>query len=115
MVPYSFSSDSHALRAQLTDNRLDALLFDRAQTIAGDAQADPALLALEPETLRVQVRQETPALLVVGVRDVVAGQGSLAGDLTDFRHDRASRPRGAPDGNEAGPDKNEPRFIPAVS
>src|SRR5262245_4998998 len=110
MVSYSFNSDPHALRAQLADDRLDAPLLDSAQAVAGDAQADPALLALEPETLRVQVRQETPALLVVRVGDVVAGQGSLAGDLTDFPHDRASRSMDAPDGKRGQPGRKRAAF-----
>ncbi len=67
------ASDLHAVGAQLGNDDVDALLLDRAQRIRGDAQADPALLAFEPETLRVQVRQEAATLLVVGVRDAISG------------------------------------------
>src|SRR5262249_16759307 len=51
-----------------------------------EAQRHPALLGLQPKTLCVQVRQEAPALLVVGVRDSVTDTGLLAGDLADARH-----------------------------
>src|SRR5688572_31745007 len=97
-----------ALEAQLGNDLLDALLLDRAQAAGRDAQADEATLALQPEALHVQVRQEPPATPVVRVGDRVAGHRPLAGDLTDSGH--GCNPQGgAPDG---GPE-NESRFIPA--
>src|SRR6478735_8681893 len=80
------TSDLHAVGAQLGNDYVDALLFDRAQRIRGDAQADPALLALEPETLRMQVRQEAATLLVVGVRGAITSGRPLAGNFADAGH-----------------------------
>src|SRR5215213_956937 len=79
-------SELDALGAQLADHGLDALLLDRAQAAGRDAQADEATLALYPEALHVQVRQEAPATPVVGVGHRVAGHRPLAGDLTDSGH-----------------------------
>src|SRR5512137_2456627 len=79
-------SDLDALGAQLGHDGLDALLVDRAHAVARDTQGHPALLRLEPEALRVQVGQETPAPPIVGVRDGVTGHRLLAGDLTDSGH-----------------------------
>src|SRR5262245_28924862 len=81
------ASDLYALLAQLRDDDLDALLLDGTQARGGHAQAHPALLAFEPETLRVQVRQEAAALLVVGVGDAVSNSRLLAGDFADAGHD----------------------------
>src|SRR5579862_4804628 len=75
-----------ALGAQLGDDLVDALLLHRAHAGRAQAQRDPALLGLEPETLSVQIRQEAAALLVVGVRDSVTDGGPLAGDLADAGH-----------------------------
>src|SRR6516162_4120308 len=80
--------DLLALSAQLG---VDAPLLDRAHAARRDAQRYPALLGLEPEALRVQVRQETAALLVVRVRDAVADGRALARDLTDAGHKQTLR------------------------
>src|SRR3569833_3911134 len=78
--------DLHALRAQLGNDLVDALLFDRAQPIRGNAQRHPPLLGLDPETLRTQVRQKAATLFVVGVRDAVTNARLLAGDFADAGH-----------------------------
>jgi len=65
---------------------IQAVLLDRAQRVRGHAQRDPPLLAFEPETLRVQVRQEATALLVVGVGHGVAHDGALASEFADAGH-----------------------------
>src|SRR5579864_4675094 len=75
-----------ALGAQLGDDLVDALLLHGAHAAGRQPQADPALLGLEPEALRVQVRQEATAPLVVGVGDSVTDGGSLAGDFADAGH-----------------------------
>src|SRR5262245_48959254 len=80
------ASDLYALPAQLVDDDFDALLLDGAHARGRHTQAHPALLALEPETLRVQVRQEAAALLVVGVGDAVSDSRLLAGDFADAGH-----------------------------
>src|SRR5215467_223301 len=79
-------SELHALRAQLGDDLVDALLLDGAHAVGRQAQRHPALLGLEPEALRVQVRQEAAALLVVGVRDAIADGRLLASDFADAGH-----------------------------
>ena len=76
----------HALRAQLGNDLVDALLFNRTQPVRGNAQGHPTLLGLDPETLRTQVRQKAAALLVVGVRDAVTDGRLLAGDFANAGH-----------------------------
>src|SRR4029453_11628426 len=105
-------SDLHALGAQLRDDGLDALLLERTQAVTGHPQGDPALLTLEPETLRMEVRQKPASAAIVRVRYRVAAGGPLAGDLTDFGHDRSPASQGAPRAGRSGRE-NEPRFIPA--
>src|SRR5262249_31953135 len=68
------------------DDGLDALLLDGAQAVGRDAQRHPPLLRLHPEALRMQVRQEAAALLVVRVGDAVTDGGLLASDLADPGH-----------------------------
>src|ERR1700752_1687819 len=79
-------SELHAPRAQLGDDLVEALLLDGAHAAGGQAQRDPALLGLEPEALRVQVRQEAAPPLVVGVGDAVTDSRLLAGDFADAGH-----------------------------
>src|SRR2546429_9801323 len=75
-----------ALGAQLGEDLVDAALLDGAHAAGGQPQAHPALLRLDPETLRVQVGQKPPALLVVGVGDSVPHPRLLAGDLANAGH-----------------------------
>src|SRR5215469_12185972 len=86
MAPGSRASDLVALDAQLGDDLVDALLLDGAHAARRQTQRHPALLRLHPEALRMQVRQEAAALLVVGVRDAVTDGRLLAGDLADAGH-----------------------------
>src|SRR6185295_11273275 len=51
-----------------------------------DAQPDEAFFVLEPEALRMQIRQETATRLVVGVGYRVPHHWSLAGDLANPGH-----------------------------
>src|SRR6185437_2120820 len=88
VMPPSVPLDAHTLLAQLAHDGIDALLLDRAQAVGRNAQAHPALLRLEPETLRVKVRQEAPAALVVRVGYAVADGRALARDLAHSGHDR---------------------------
>ena len=50
------------------------------------AQGDKTLLALNPETVRVQVRQETAFSRVQCVGTVVTGHRTLASNLADSGH-----------------------------
>jgi hypothetical protein len=47
-----------------------------------NAQFHPAVFAFHPESVRVQVGQETPPGLVVGVRNIVSRDGPLSRNLT---------------------------------
>src|SRR6516164_7780390 len=86
MMAPSDGSELVALGAQLRDDLVDALLLDGTHAVGREPQRYPAFLGLEPETLRVQVRQEAAALLVVGVGDAVTDSRLLAGDLADAGH-----------------------------
>src|SRR6516165_6040383 len=86
VAPSRGPSELVALRPQLRDNLVDALLLEGAHPAGRQAQRYPALLGLEPETLRMQVRQEAAALLVVGVRHAITAGRRLAGDLADAGH-----------------------------
>src|SRR5690625_2828755 len=108
------SSDLLATGTQLGDHGFDALLVDGAQCVVGYAQLDPALFAGNPETTLVQVRLPAATVLVVGVRDVVAGTHALACDLAltshDGLHDRCGSPIGQDD---VGPARQKPlRDVP---
>ena len=78
--------NAFAARANVSQHLLDAVLVDDAHALVGDAQAYPALLGFQPETLALQVRQKTAAGLVVGVRNVVSGLRALPSDLTYLGH-----------------------------
>src|SRR5579862_6621843 len=80
------ASELQALCAQLGDDLVDALLLEGTHAAGREPQPHPALLGLEPEALRVQVRQEATALLVVGVRDAVTDGRLLASDFADAGH-----------------------------
>src|SRR4051794_27204083 len=80
------TSNLHAVRTHFREHGIDALLVDGAQSLVGQTQGDPALLALDPQTPIMQVRQETSMRLVVGVGNVVSVKNALAGDLTDPGH-----------------------------
>ena len=51
-----------------------------------DTQGDKTLLALNPETVRVQVRQETAFSRVQCVGTVITGHRTLASNLADSGH-----------------------------
>ena len=81
----------HALGAKLGEDGVDALLLNRAQAVGRQAQRNPTLLGLDPETLYVQIRQEAATLLVVRVGDAVTNGRPLAGDLADAGHTKQPR------------------------
>ena len=85
--------DKKGIDVVLADLRArgEAFLVDEPKGGIAHAQADPAVLALDPEAAALQVRQETALRLVVRVRDVVADHRRLTGDLTDSGHGRCVR------------------------
>src|SRR5690606_12779963 len=80
------SSDLFAACAEVGQNGIDPVLVDGAHGVGGNAQLHPAVLAGDPEPALVQVGHEAAAGLVHGMRDVVAGRRSLAGDLAYSGH-----------------------------
>ena len=79
--------------AQFGQDGFDAVLVDQAQAGVGNAQADPAVLAFDPEAAVLQIRQEAALGLVVGVGNIVAHHRGFSRHLADSSHDRYSRIR----------------------
>src|SRR6266850_6792722 len=65
---------------------IDPELVDTAQPGGRYSQADPAVLAFQPEAAVMQVGLEGADRLVIGVRHEVALHGLFAGDLADAGH-----------------------------
>ena len=62
--------------------------FSMVRKTAGrDSQAHEALFALQPESMRMQIRQEAAALAIVRMGHRVTGFRAFARDLADSRHD----------------------------
>ncbi len=72
---------------QIGQNRIDSVLCDRADSGGRDTQTHPAVLALNPETLVLNVRQKPTLGLVVCVGDVVSHHWAFTRDLAYARHD----------------------------
>jgi hypothetical protein len=64
--------DLFAAGADIRQHGGDAQLVDNAHSFAGNAQFHPALFAIHPETVLMQIGQETPTRLVIGMGDVIA-------------------------------------------
>src|SRR5690606_425551 len=80
------SSDLFAAGTEVGEDGVDAVLVDGAQGLGGNTELDPAVLAGDPEAALMQVRHEAAAGLVHGMRDVVSGRRTLAGDLAYTGH-----------------------------
>jgi hypothetical protein len=70
--------NASAAFTDINQNGINALFVNDAQPMAGDTQADPALLTLHPEAALMQIRIENSFGLVVSVRNVIAYNTSLA-------------------------------------
>src|ERR1700693_5961778 len=86
VAPVWLALELVALGAQLGDDLVDAALLDGAHAAGGQPQRHPALFRLDPEALRVQVRQKAPARLIVGVGDSIPHGRLLASDLANAGH-----------------------------
>jgi hypothetical protein len=90
-----------ALFAQFGENHIDAFFIDDPHALRGHAQLYKAPLAFDPEPMNVQIRQKTAAGLIVGMRYIVSGEGTLARYLADSGHwiylQPANRISGKPD------------------
>ena len=73
----------YATRPDIGQHLVDAQLVDDAQPFAADPKLYPAVFTLYPEPALVQVGQEAPFALVVGVGNVVPRHGLLSGYLAD--------------------------------
>ncbi|AMA44185.1 hypothetical protein APT63_00385 [Pseudomonas sp. 22-AL-CL-001] len=78
-----------AASTQLGQHDFDTTLVDDAHALGGNAQTDKALLGFNPETVMLQVWQETTTGFVVCVGNVVPRYRTLTGNLTDSRHTSA--------------------------
>jgi hypothetical protein len=81
-----FTSDFLAATTQISQYGVDPALVDGAQTLIGNAQGHPALLAFHPNAVHMEIGKEYALGLVVCVRDVVAYYTPLAGYLADSGH-----------------------------
>lgn len=73
---------------RLHPDKMEVRKFDPKARV-GESEPHPAILALDPETTVLQVREEPPLGFVVRVGNVVPDDRLLAGYLTYARHDAA--------------------------
>jgi len=85
----TFSLELFAASAQLGQHYVDTTLVNDAHAFGRYAQTHETLLGFNPETVVLQVRQETTTGFVVCVGNVVPGYWTLTSNLTDSRHDSA--------------------------
>jgi hypothetical protein len=79
-------SDLRAARPDVSQHPIDTAFVDDAQALRANPQLDPALLALHPETVGLEIRQKAPARFIVRMRHVISGYGPLSGDLANTGH-----------------------------
>ena len=77
------------MRAHFSEHDVDAFLVDRTQTVLGYSYMHPAILALDPQAPRLQVRHKAAARLVVRMGNVVSQLRFLTRNLTYPWHDAA--------------------------
>jgi hypothetical protein len=77
-----------AASAQVAQYAIDTFLIDDAHTLGGETQAHPAVLALNPEFMGVQIGQEASFGFVVCMGNVVSRNRAFTGYLADSRHGR---------------------------
>ncbi|MGJ8517120.1 hypothetical protein LMG33810_001451 [Carnimonas sp. LMG 33810] len=78
--------DALTASTQLAQNLIDTFFVDDAHALGGYAQFDETFFALNPEAMRVQVRNEPTTRFTLGVRYIVTRHRTLAGDLTYLGH-----------------------------
>jgi hypothetical protein len=79
--------NDEALLLGLLQDRHDTILVDGADGGGSNFQRYPSILFGDVEALLLQVRIELTLGFVVGVRNVVAYAGTLAGQITNSGHD----------------------------
>src|SRR5690606_37090495 len=75
-----------ATGTQFSQNCIDAFFIDYTHTFSRYTKSNKTLFALNPETVRVQVRQETAFSRVQCVGTVITGHRTLASNLADSGH-----------------------------
>lgn len=75
-----------AAGAHFGQNGVDTVLVDGADSVSGNAQANPAVFTFNPETTGLQVWQEATLGLIVGVRNIVARHWAFSGHLAYACH-----------------------------
>ena len=68
---------------QVVQDAVDAAAIDDLDALGAGAQLDPALASLGPKALVLNIRQEAPLSLVVGVRNSIARPRALAGNYAN--------------------------------
>jgi hypothetical protein len=81
--------DTVSACAHFNQHCVNAILVYGAKRNIGQTQANPALLALNPETAALQIRQKPTLSLVVSMGNMVTGNRFLSGDFTYSCHDNA--------------------------
>jgi hypothetical protein len=77
-------SDFFAAGPQIRQHGVDAFLIDDPHAFGRETQANPALLALDPEPVGMQVGEKTAFGLVVRMGNVVSRDRTFTGYLADF-------------------------------
>ena len=72
--------------AHSSQHRVNTIFVYCTERYIRQAQADPAMLALNPEPAALQIGQKAPFGLVVSMGNVVAGHRLLSGDFTYLCH-----------------------------
>jgi hypothetical protein len=75
-----------AARTQVCEHGFNAVLVVQSQGRAGNAQAHPTVLVLDPETTVLQVRQKPALGFVVGVGNVVSDHRAFTRYFADTCH-----------------------------
>jgi hypothetical protein len=79
--------DRHALRTQIGENGINALLVDGTKTGIGQAQTNPTVFRFDPKAAVLQIWQEAALGFVVGVGNIVTHHWGFARNLANTRHD----------------------------
>ena len=68
--------------------RVNADFIDDAHSLGGKTKTYPPILAFYPKFVMMEIGIEAPLGSIVGVRNVIARNGTFAGDLAYFGHGR---------------------------
>jgi hypothetical protein len=89
------SSDLFAGGAQVSQNDVNSFFVNGTDTLGAHPHTHPAVLALHPKTVVLQIGQKTAAGLVVSVGNIIPRHGLLARHLAYSGHRLISLKKGA--------------------